>query len=390
MRSTHGESRTQVAPRQEIVDVMGSSSPVPKIPQRCSSPPAHRVAQCYNCHTTATPLWRKDDEGKTVCNAYVFISYHSIRTLLNVSFSCGLYYKLHGSARPISMKSDVIRKRSRHDARRSANGLSDTPSASPGVSRRASPVREVSPTLAPDSTTQMTYDYSEEIDYRSSQSELLGALGHQDISQGQLFQNSFQFPFPGPYHPDHIPQMYTMSSDPLPFASNESGEVDLAMSPRTSKRRRMSTDSASEPPSSATSYSSYNDGYSTSTSSATSHSQRSSMDFPFSSYLSVSSYNSGPALRGSGNTFWHPPMMPQGDNSPHLFHPPMLPPADESPMDYLHPPMVQDDDSLFSTYLHPPMTIPDESNSHMSSIHPPMYSSDYSGHDSYDTSMRVY
>ncbi|KAG2742779.1 hypothetical protein P692DRAFT_201724634, partial [Suillus brevipes Sb2] len=26
-------------------------------------------AQCYNYHTTATPLWRKDEEGKTVCNA---------------------------------------------------------------------------------------------------------------------------------------------------------------------------------------------------------------------------------------------------------------------------------------------------------------------------------
>ncbi|OAX33295.1 hypothetical protein K503DRAFT_644901, partial [Rhizopogon vinicolor AM-OR11-026] len=49
--------------------------------------------------TIATPLWRKDDEGKMVCNA------------------CGLYYKLHNSARPISMKSDIIRKCSRHDAR---------------------------------------------------------------------------------------------------------------------------------------------------------------------------------------------------------------------------------------------------------------------------------
>ncbi|KAG1796455.1 uncharacterized protein HD556DRAFT_1190621, partial [Suillus plorans] len=49
---------------------------------------------CYNCHTTATPLRRKDAEGKTVCNV------------------CGLYYKLHSSAHPISMKSDIIRKRS--------------------------------------------------------------------------------------------------------------------------------------------------------------------------------------------------------------------------------------------------------------------------------------
>ena len=31
-------------------------------------------------------------------------------------------YKLHGSSRPISMKSDVIRKRAHHDARRVGNG----------------------------------------------------------------------------------------------------------------------------------------------------------------------------------------------------------------------------------------------------------------------------
>ncbi|KAF5376737.1 hypothetical protein D9615_007839 [Tricholomella constricta] len=366
MRNTHGEGRAQVPPRQETVDVMGLSSPVPKLPPRSSSP-AHRIAQCYNCHTTATPLWRKDDEGKTVCNA------------------CGLYYKLHGSARPISMKSDVIRKRSRHDARRGGNNLSDTPSASPGVSRRASPAREASPTLAPDSTTQMTYDYSEELDFRNTQSELLGALG-QDLSQQQMFQ-SFNFQFPGPYHPDYLPQIYTMPSDPLPFPPSESPEHELGMSPRTSKRRRMSTDSASEPPSSATSYSSYNDSYSTSASSATSHSQRSSMDFPFSNYMSPS-FTSGPALRGSGNTFWHPPMMPQGDNSPHIIHPPMLPPTDDSPMDYLHQPM-QHDEELFSSFLHPPMAIPDDGVSQMQ-IHPPMIM-DYGGvHDSYDTSMRVY
>ncbi|PFH49302.1 hypothetical protein AMATHDRAFT_76249 [Amanita thiersii Skay4041] len=346
MRSTHGEGRTQAAPRQETVDVM---------------------AQCYNCHTTATPLWRKDDEGKTVCNA------------------CGLYYKLHGSARPISMKSDVIRKRSRHDARRGTNP-SETPSASPGVSRRPSPARDPSPTLAPDSTTQVSYDYNDDMDYRSAQSELLGALGT-DNNQSNLYPSSYQYQFPGPYHPDYLLQHYNLPTEPLPFSNLENNnhgntsDIDLTMSPRSTKRRRMSTDSASEPPSSATSYSSF-DGFSTA-SSVTSNSGRSSVDYPFNSYSpsgcgtnsSSSSPNSnsggspngsnsnGPALRGSGNTFWHPPMLPQADHSPALFHPPMLPPTEDSPMDYLHPPMVLPDDvaeTLFSTYLHPPMALPDE------------------------------
>ncbi|PWA00057.1 hypothetical protein BB558_003954 [Smittium angustum] len=52
---------------------------------------------CYNCHTTTTPLWRRDENGNTICNA------------------CGLYYKLHKLSRPVSMKRKVIRRRSRRN-----------------------------------------------------------------------------------------------------------------------------------------------------------------------------------------------------------------------------------------------------------------------------------
>ncbi|KAI9105829.1 iron transporter biosynthesis regulating transcription factor, partial [Phlyctochytrium arcticum] len=54
-------------------------------------------ATCFNCSTQNTPLWRRDEAGNNLCNA------------------CGLYLKLHGSMRPLSMKTDVIRKRQRYD-----------------------------------------------------------------------------------------------------------------------------------------------------------------------------------------------------------------------------------------------------------------------------------
>ena len=305
--------------------------------------------------------------------------------------SCGLYYKLHGSARPISMKSDVIRKRSRHEARRSSqSGLDDIPT-SPVMSQRASPARDTSPTLAPDSTTQMSYEFGEDIsEFRSTttSSELVGALGSTGMngtsttSDSSLF-NPFSMAFPGPYHPDYIMQLYGLHSDPLSNSGPDTNmEADPSMSPRSTKRRRMSADSATEPPSSAVSFSSY--GSSPNGSIKSAHSKKGSMDFAFNGF---NSNGTGPALRGSGNTFWHPPMMPQSQSEPEPFwHPPLVlpiaamsssnsnssgnesspvsdsasvsssasnPPSTtgDSQIDFLQAAMIQDDE-LFSAYLH--------------------------------------
>ncbi|XP_037377714.1 transcription factor GATA-5 [Talpa occidentalis] len=50
---------------------------------------------CTNCHTTNTTLWRRSADGEPVCNA------------------CGLYMKLHGVPRPLTMKKESIQTRKR-------------------------------------------------------------------------------------------------------------------------------------------------------------------------------------------------------------------------------------------------------------------------------------
>ncbi|KAH8597817.1 hypothetical protein B0O99DRAFT_592371 [Bisporella sp. PMI_857] len=69
---------------------------------------------CTNCFTQTTPLWRRNPEGHPLCNA------------------CGLFLKLHGVVRPLSLKTDVIKKRNR------GSGASLPVGAPGGASTRAS------------------------------------------------------------------------------------------------------------------------------------------------------------------------------------------------------------------------------------------------------------
>ncbi|QKX60012.1 uncharacterized protein TRUGW13939_07154 [Talaromyces rugulosus] len=63
---------------------------------------------CTNCFTQTTPLWRRNPEGQPLCNA------------------CGLFLKLHGVVRPLSLKTDVIKKRNRGGGNSLSIGVSSS------------------------------------------------------------------------------------------------------------------------------------------------------------------------------------------------------------------------------------------------------------------------
>ncbi|KAJ7216828.1 hypothetical protein C8J57DRAFT_1430302 [Mycena rebaudengoi] len=52
--------------------------------------------QCSNCYTRTTSAWRRNKDGDCLCNA------------------CGVYARLNGKPRPLSLRRNTIRPRSRH------------------------------------------------------------------------------------------------------------------------------------------------------------------------------------------------------------------------------------------------------------------------------------
>ena len=138
------QGRPQSSPNSPPESGYGSVAPSrPESPNGSKNDDPNGVpTTCTNCYTQTTPLWRRNPEGHPLCNA------------------CGLFLKLHGVVRPLSLKTDVIKKRNRGSgnqipiataATRSAkknsrkNSIAHTPATTPTSSKPQSNHDSASP-----------------------------------------------------------------------------------------------------------------------------------------------------------------------------------------------------------------------------------------------------
>lgn len=135
------QSSPNSPPRSGFSSTDPSRPASPDVQKAPSNYGANNPPTCTNCHTQTTPLWRRNPEGHPLCNA------------------CGLFLKLHGVVRPLSLKTDVIKKRNRGSgnsmsagsAARAAkkgvrkNSLQQTPTPTPTSSKASSAIGSESP-----------------------------------------------------------------------------------------------------------------------------------------------------------------------------------------------------------------------------------------------------
>ncbi|CEP14876.1 hypothetical protein [Parasitella parasitica] len=110
--STEEDNKRLIGKYKKPSSMSGSRQQQPSSASSPNSKSSHVAAktQCSNCQTTTTPLWRRDPEGHPLCNA------------------CGLFLKLHGAVRPLSLKTDIIKKRNRGSSASSSHATSQSKS----------------------------------------------------------------------------------------------------------------------------------------------------------------------------------------------------------------------------------------------------------------------